>query len=127
MLEAISAIDNALSLVRRLREVGKKIEEAELRNVLADLSIELSEAKTVIATLQLEMLQLRQKNSELEERLSDQREKPSVKWGCYVFDDDPNLYCPACYDTRGRKHLTTRKSTRERVCSVCRTSLHSLA
>ena len=125
VLEAIPAIDNALSLVKRLREVGKKIEEAEFRNVLANLYIELSDAKTEIATLRLQVQELREEKAVLEARLSDAGEKPKLKWGCYQFGDDPNLYCPACYDTQGKKHLATRKSIRERVCSVCKGVLYS--
>ena len=103
---------------------GKKIEEAEFRNVLADLSIELSDAKTELATLRLQVLQLREEKATLEARLSEKRERPTVKYACYQFGDDPNLYCPACYDTQGKKHLTSRKSIKERVCSVCKTSLY---
>jgi Predicted nucleotide-binding protein containing TIR-like domain len=50
-------------------------------------------------------------------------EKPKVKWGCYTFDGDSNLYCPACYDTKGKKHLTTRLNSNRRRCSVCQTEL----
>jgi predicted nucleotide-binding protein len=45
--------------------------------------------------------------------------KPRVKWGCYVFENDDNLYCPACFETKGKKHITTRMNTRQRQCVVC--------
>jgi hypothetical protein len=51
--------------------------------------------------------------------------KPKVQWGCYVFEGDENLYCPACFDTKGKKHLTTRANSQMRVCSVCGSHLFS--
>src|SRR5687767_12006838 len=59
-------------------------------------------------------------NADLKQRLSasaahSAAEKPKVKWGCYVFEGDTNLYCPACYDTKGKKHLTTRASSTKRT------------
>jgi hypothetical protein len=49
--------------------------------------------------------------------------RPTIKWGCYQFDGEQGLYCPACYDTKGKKHLTTRINSNLRRCSVCRTEL----
>lgn len=45
--------------------------------------------------------------------------KPQVKWGCYVWEDDEKLYCPACFDTTGMKYMTTRMNIHERKCTVC--------
>lgn len=121
-METFSAIDNAIALVQRLREISRSAKEAEIRNVIADLSIELADAKGHIATLKLENTRLNEEKRELEARLLDTKPKPEVKWGCYRFEGEDNLYCPACYDTKGVKHLATRVSDAKgirRRCVVC--------
>jgi hypothetical protein len=51
MQELIDAFSNAISLTKRLREISENIKEAEFRNIVADLSIELAEAKMKVADL----------------------------------------------------------------------------
>lgn len=122
-METYSAIDNALALVRRLREVAKNVREAEIRNALADLSIELAKAKAQIAQLTAENVTLKERLAMVEERRLAERPRPTIKWGCYKFEGEEGLYCPACYDTKGVKHLTTRLSATRRQCVVCRTEM----
>src|ERR1051326_445586 len=51
-------------------------------------------------------------------------EKPTMKWGCMVFEGDENLYCPACFYNGGRKIPTSRATGgRTRFCAVCKTSI----
>jgi hypothetical protein len=52
-------------------------------------------------------------------------EKPTMKWGCVVFEGDENLYCPACFYDRGRKIPTSRKGPGHRFCAVCKTDIPS--
>lgn len=63
MTDLISTVSTAISLASRLREISKNIEDAEFKNLLADLSLELADAKLKIADLVSE-------NTELKERLS---------------------------------------------------------
>ena len=51
MIEAMTALDHAISLAKRLREISKNAAEAEFKNVLADLLGELADAKIQIAEL----------------------------------------------------------------------------
>lgn len=51
MTEYLSSVTTAITLASRLREIGKNIEDAEFKNLLADLSIELADAKLKIADL----------------------------------------------------------------------------
>lgn len=125
-MNPISAVDNAISLVGRLRVISKKIGEAEFRAILADLTMELADAKTAIAGLKLENLELRERCEALENQRDVALEKKMVKYGCYQFEDNPEqLFCPNCYDTKGKRHLTNRKSIRERVCTVCRVVMYT--
>lgn len=52
-------------------------------------------------------------------------EKPTVKWGCYKFEGDEQLYCTACWETKKKKHRTTRLSSKERQCPVCKSKFGS--
>ncbi len=51
MTDVITSLSTAISLALRLREISKNIEDAELKNILADLSLELSETKLRLAEL----------------------------------------------------------------------------
>ena len=45
MVEIIPSITNAIALVSRLKTISESIRNAEVKNLLADLSLELAEAK----------------------------------------------------------------------------------
>ncbi|HCG7042105.1 TPA: hypothetical protein NJ307_004383 [Vibrio parahaemolyticus] len=64
MTDVLSSFSTLVSLASRLREVGKNIEDAEFKNILADLSLELADSKLKIAELVSE-------NAELKEKLND--------------------------------------------------------
>ncbi|PMN92604.1 hypothetical protein [Enterovibrio norvegicus] len=61
MADLLSSFSTALSLATRLREIGKTIEDAEFKNVLADLSLELADSKLKIADLVAENATLKEK------------------------------------------------------------------
>lgn len=61
MADIISTVSTAISLATRLREIGKSIENAEFKNLLADLSLELADAKMKIADLIAENASLKEK------------------------------------------------------------------
>ena len=65
MTDLISTVSTAISLTTRLREIGKNIADAEFRNILADLSIELADAKLKIADLVSENTELKEKINSL--------------------------------------------------------------
>jgi len=50
------------------------------------------------------------------------KERPGIMNDCYYFGDDRSrLYCPGCYDSKGKKHLTCRVGVMGRKCNVCGT------
>ncbi|MBW2466697.1 MAG: hypothetical protein JRF02_05295 [Deltaproteobacteria bacterium] len=51
MANVVSSVSTARNLTSRLCEIGKNIENAELKNLLADLSLRLVEAEVKIADL----------------------------------------------------------------------------
>jgi ribosomal protein L37E len=66
MVEIISSISNAISLVSRLKKISENVRDAELKNLLADLSLELAEAKMKMASLIGENVDLQNRIRELE-------------------------------------------------------------
>lgn len=65
MTDLISTVSTALGLASRLKDISKNIENAEFKNVLADLSLELAEVKLKLADLLSENVQLKEKISSL--------------------------------------------------------------
>lgn len=119
-MDIITSVSTSISLTKRLREISKNIENAEFKNLLADLSGELAELKLEAANLKQRIATLEEENDLLKRTSSPAEEKPSGrKWGCYQFDGDDGLYCPACWDSRRKKSSTTRVNTRFRHCPVC--------
>jgi len=59
--DIISTLSTAITLATRLREISKNIEDAEFKNLLADLSLELADAKLTIADLVAENAGLKEK------------------------------------------------------------------
>lgn len=66
MAEVFSSIATAIATAKKLKEVSDKMKNAELRNLMADLSLELAEIKTHLADLTTENTQLKTKIRELE-------------------------------------------------------------
>jgi hypothetical protein len=60
MTDLLSGFSQALSIASRLREISKNIEDAEFKNLLADLSLELADAKFKISDLISENVGLRE-------------------------------------------------------------------
>lgn len=123
-MDIIAAISTSITLTKRLREISKSIEDAEFKNLLADLSSELADLKLEAAALKEQVVTLQEENRLLKQTTPPADEKPSGrKWGCYQFEGDDGLYCPACWDSKRKKSSTTRLSTKFRLCSVCQAPL----
>jgi hypothetical protein len=119
-MSIITTTSTAISLLKRLREISKNIEEAEFNNVLADLANELADIKIEAASLKEKMASLIEENASLK-KVKSTTEKPSgVKWGCYIFEDPEMLYCTACWDSKKQKSLTSRATSKHRLCGVCK-------
>jgi len=119
-MDIISAIGSSITLAKRLREISKHIENAELKNVLVDLMNELADAKLGAAALKERLASLEEENALIKKTASSSDEVPTGrKYGCYQFAGDDGLYCPACWDSKRKKSSTTRVNTRFRHCPVC--------
>lgn len=65
-MDIITTIGTSISLANRLREISKNIENAEFKNLLADLSLELADLKLNLAGVLDENAELKSRVRELE-------------------------------------------------------------
>lgn len=119
-MDIITTISTSITLAKRLREISKDIEDAEFKGLLADLSSELADLKLEAAYLKEQLASLQEENVLLKKTSISADEKPvGRKWGCYRFEGDSGLYCPACWDAKRKKSSTTRVNANFRHCPVC--------
>jgi hypothetical protein len=108
MVDIVATLQNAIEIVGKLRDLSKKIEGAEFKMLVADLSGELADAKLEVANLKLELAKLKEQNNELVTLLSKREtERPILCEGAYQFEGDTGLFCTACYDTKKQKVRVT--------------------
>lgn len=50
-------------------------------------------------------------------------EEPTLKWGCYKFEGLNGLYCPACYESKGKKIPTSRINGGIYKCPLCKAEM----
>ncbi|MEA3331291.1 MAG: hypothetical protein U9Q29_06310 [Campylobacterota bacterium] len=125
-MDIISSVSDSIGLVKRLREISKNINEAEFKNLLADLSCELADVKLEAAGLKEKLASLQEENRVLKLTTPDKEEKPiGTKWGCYQFKDDDGLYCTGCWDSQHKKIRTNRATSKYRMCPVCKATIGS--
>ena len=120
---AITAVGTAATTAKKVYDIASKLQNAELNNTIGDLMLGLADAKKQLADLKEEVLRLETENKSL--KTKSEGVKPTIQWGCYKFEGQQGLFCPACYDTKGKKYLTTRINSQSRRCSVCNTVLGS--
>jgi hypothetical protein len=109
MVDAVQAIQAAIEMVGRLRNLSKKMEDAEFKMLLADLSGDLADAKVEVASLKVEIARLTQENQALAERLAQRdASKPTFSDGAYRFEGEEGHFCTACFDVRQRRVRLTR-------------------
>jgi len=103
-MDVVASLQSAIDIVGKLRTLSKKIEDADFKMLLADLSGELADAKLDVANLKIELAKLTSENHDLQSQLDRRGSgKPKVDKGAYVFPDDDGHYCTACYDVRGQQ------------------------
>lgn len=89
MADIISTISSAISLVSRLKEIGQSNKDAEFKNVLANLSLELADAKMKLAAIIEENTQLKEKLRALENAEGEPCPKCHKK-GWHVEESKPD-------------------------------------
>jgi hypothetical protein len=87
-----------------MRAFSKKIEDADFKMLLADLSGELADAKVEVAQLKVEIARLSEENQSLNARLSQKAlGRPVFSEGAYTFEGEQGTFCTVCFDTRQQR------------------------
>ena len=100
MLELISGLTSAIDIAKKLSSLNAKIKDADIKNLIADLNIELANAKITIAELITENQELKLKNNDLK---NIKPERLIFKKGAYFDADDDGPFCPGCYDGKNKR------------------------
>ena len=101
----ISIINNAISLVNRLQEVSKNINEVEFKNLLADISNSLADAKLEVTSVKEELVREKEKNQMLEleiNNLNESKEKLKLVGDVYMKNDE-GPFCTTCWDSNSKQ------------------------
>ena len=107
----IATIGSAIDLCKKLREVSAKVSNAELKNLIGDLSLNLADLKMELADMQEENLRLKK---EIEKKKSSAKDRPNlvVRDGAYFFSEAQDgrpagPYCTRCFDVEERLVLVS--------------------
>ena len=119
----ISSVSESIKLVGKAKEIAERLKYVELKTTIAELANKLADANTQLAELEEDEIRQLERREHFTSREKAKPARPKMKWGCYMFDGDERLYCPGCYDTKGKKHVTTRVNSNERRCTVCQSVL----
>ena len=103
MHTVITSINNAITLAQRLREISKNIEDAEFKNVLADLGLEIADTKLALAQVTEENAQLKSELTKLKHSRGESSSDLIFKDFAYYSDSDEGPFCSGCYDTQKQK------------------------
>jgi hypothetical protein len=111
MVDVLSTLQHAIEIAGKLRGLSKKVEDADFKMLIADLSGDLADAKLEAANLKGEVARLTDANRELKAKL-EQRDssKPDLNEGAYTFPGEKGHFCTACFDVRKERVRVTRLS-----------------
>ena len=95
--------DKVIDGIKKLREIAKKIESAELQGQIADLMLASADMKLEMADLKSEMFKVQEENARLK-RKADIRGNIEMR-GNHIFLTNPmpgynqGPFCPICFET----------------------------
>jgi hypothetical protein len=91
--------------IKAIRDVAKRIENAELQNHIAELMMSSADLKMEMAELKSDIVRLREENAALR-KSADLRAKMHVKDGLLYPTEEipgygPGPFCPVCFEKDG--------------------------
>lgn len=122
----MTVFDNIVSGVQKVRDVSKKMNDAEMQNTVADLMLNIAEFKLESVQLVTENAELRQETQQLRTQ-ADIRSKVGLRNGYYYLTEEIPGYsngpfCPLCLDDDG-KLITMRHGGGDKYfCTRCQSS-----
>ena len=103
-MDVVASLQHAIEIAGKLRALSKRIEDAEFKMLLADLSGELADAKLDLANLKVEMANLLSENQRLKQEVAGKgAQKPKMADGGYVFEGEDGHFCTACFDIKDKR------------------------
>ncbi|HRQ59641.1 MAG TPA: hypothetical protein PLN31_19665 [Azoarcus taiwanensis] len=110
-MDVISSLQSAIDIVSKLRNLSKKIEDADFKMLLADLAMELADAKLEMANLKTMLATTIEENERLKRSLNQRSSaKPNLIEGAYSFEGEDGAFCTACWDTKQQQVRVTEQS-----------------
>ncbi len=114
MADILGTVSTVIETAKKLRKVSEKVQDAETKNLVADLNLELADLKSKIA-------ELKEENTELRNKLSQFREAEHLRSSLELRNDlyyltDQNIdrpsgpYCTRCFDSDQQLILVTELS-----------------
>ncbi|RON42288.1 hypothetical protein [Pseudomonas brassicacearum] len=105
-MDVMALLQQALDASTKLRELSKKIEDADFRMLLADLHSALADAKLESGDLKMKLAAAQERVLDLEQQLADrQAGEPSyTEEGVYSFAGESGRFCTSCWDD-GKKRV----------------------
>ena len=126
MIDAVIAIQTAVDATKKLRELSKKVADADIKMALADLADSLGDAKLATAELKGKLAAANEENRELREQLNARSiDQLEFRDGLYYLGSDPHPFCTACWDKHKQKIRLSRmpedfRIAGEWVCPACK-------
>jgi hypothetical protein len=102
MSDIITTIDTSIGLFKRLKELNKKLDNADFSMYIADLGLELANVKMSLTELIYENEKLKEQIKKLEEK---DKNGLIFKNNLYYDNENKGPYCPTCYSISGKRTL----------------------
>lgn len=108
MIDVVASVQTAIEIVGKLRSLSKRIEDAEFKMLLADLSGELADTKMEVAELKTQLAKAIDENKKLADIVEKRTAtKPTLSESVYRFEGEEGLFCTACFDAHEKKVRVT--------------------
>lgn len=108
---SLPAATTVFGLFKKLQDIGKKLQNAELNNIIADLQMRMADLKMENAELKNEVVDLK---ADLE---SKDMKVTLGRWGYYT--DDDGAFCVPCYDSKTQLHRLRLFGNGFSFCPIC--------
>lgn len=125
LILALTATSQAIDIVKKIRDVDKGLEKAELKARMAEIYEKLADVKMSLTDARVEISTLEATIETLKEGIRFRQELVEIDGFKYAKDEDGNPtgapFCPAC-DARGgtlvRIHFPP--TIHDRACPLCK-------
>jgi hypothetical protein len=104
-MDVVTLIQQALEASTKLRELSKKVGDADFKMVLAELHSALADAKLESVDIKMQLAAAQEQILELQQQLHrKEHDKPQVTAeDTYTFEGETGHFCTACWDVHQRK------------------------